>query len=84
MEPAVTSGGERKVPLFGARNIAHQQADELDINRPIEDVDYRATNVKAGYVYVISNLGAFGEDMIKIGMTRRLDPMDHIKELSDA
>jgi hypothetical protein len=46
--------------------------------------DYRAANVRAGYVYVISNLGAFGEKMVKVGMTRRLDPLDRVRELSDA
>ena len=50
----------------------------------IEDVDYRAANIRAGYVYVISNIGSFGENMVKIGMTRRLDPLDRIRELSDA
>ena len=35
-------------------------------------------------MYVISNLGSFGERMVKIGMTRRLDPMDRVKELGDA
>ena len=39
---------------------------------------------KAGYVYVISNVGAFGEGVFKIGMTRRLDPRDRVKDLSDA
>jgi hypothetical protein len=48
------------------------------------DVDYRAANVRAGYVYVVWNQGAFGEQMIKGGMTRRLEPMDRVKELSDA
>ncbi|WP_244298474.1 GIY-YIG nuclease family protein [Micromonospora cremea] len=47
-------------------------------------MDYRAANVRAGYVYVISNIGAFGEHMVKIGMTRRLDPLDRVRELSDA
>lgn len=55
-----------------------------DIEKAIEDVDYRAANARAGYVYVISNIGALGERMVKIGMTRRLDPMDRIRELSDA
>ncbi|HFM9310345.1 TPA: GIY-YIG nuclease family protein, partial [Enterococcus faecium] len=41
-------------------------------------------NTRAGYVYVISNIGSFGEDIYKIGMTRRLEPMDRIKELSSA
>ncbi|HXU33573.1 MAG TPA: DUF4041 domain-containing protein [Thermoanaerobaculia bacterium] len=59
--------------------------DQLsDVQRAIEDVDYRAANIRAGYVYVISNIGSFGERMVKVGMTRRLDPMDRIRELSDA
>lgn len=44
----------------------------------------REANARAGYVYVISNIGSFGEDIYKIGMTRRLEPMDRIKELSSA
>lgn len=55
-----------------------------DVDRAIEDVDYRAANIRAGYVYVISNIGSFGEQMVKVGMTRRLDPQDRIRELSDA
>lgn len=47
-------------------------------------IDYRERNAKAGYVYVISNLGAFGEGVYKIGMTRRLDPMERVDELGDA
>lgn len=41
-------------------------------------------NGKAGNVYVISNLGSFGENVFKVGMTRRLEPLDRIKELSSA
>lgn len=41
-------------------------------------------NGKAGNVYVISNIGSFGEDVFKIGMTRRLEPMDRINELGSA
>ena len=55
-----------------------------DIKKSIKDVDYRAANIRAGYVYVISDIGAFGERMVKIGMTRRLEPLDRIRELSDA
>jgi len=43
-----------------------------------------AQKTKAGHIYIISNRGSFGEDVIKIGMTRRLDPNDRIKELGDA
>ena len=55
-----------------------------DTEKAIENVDYRAANRKAGYVYVISNIGAFGENVFKIGMTRRLDPQERVYELSDA
>lgn len=54
------------------------------IDQAFKDVDYRAANQKAGYVYIISNIGAFGEGVYKIGMTRRLDPMERIDELGDA
>lgn len=55
-----------------------------DIDRRIADVDYRAANIRAGYVYVISNIGTLGDNIVKIGMTRRLEPMDRIRELSNA
>lgn len=44
----------------------------------------RAQMTRAGHVYVISNVGSFGDGVFKIGMTRRLDPMDRVKELGDA
>jgi len=44
----------------------------------------RAQLTKSGFVYVISNIGSFGDRVFKIGMTRRLEPMDRIDELSDA
>ncbi|MDR1063638.1 MAG: DUF4041 domain-containing protein [Azoarcus sp.] len=43
-----------------------------------------AQQTKTGHVYVISNIGSFGEDVFKIGMTRRLDPMERVRELGDA
>jgi hypothetical protein len=49
-----------------------------------EDVLYRVQNTRAGYVYIISNIGSFGEDVFKIGMTRRLEPLDRVRELGDA
>ena len=55
-----------------------------DIDKAIKDIDYREANQKAGYVYIISNIGAFGPDVYKIGMTRRLDPQDRVDELGDA
>lgn len=56
----------------------------IEIDKAIKDVDYREANQRAGYVYIISNIGAFGENVFKIGMTRRLDPQDRIDELGDA
>lgn len=65
-----------------AGNDLREQIEKIEA--AIADVDYRQANQRAGYVYVISNIGAFGEQMVKIGMTRRLDPMDRVRELSDA
>lgn len=67
--------------------IEKKNALELEIeetNKAIEDVDYREANKRAGYVYIISNIGAFGENVYKIGMTRRLEPRERIDELGDA
>jgi hypothetical protein len=55
-----------------------------DIDSAIALNDHRAANIRAGYVYVISNRGAFGEHVVKIGLTRRLEPLDRIYELGDA
>lgn len=68
--------------LMKKKDELAQKCDEID--RAIKDVDYREANKRAGYVYVISNIGAFGEGVYKIGMTRRLDPMERIDELGDA
>lgn len=58
---------------------------ELDrLKQESEDVDYRETHQRAGFVYIISNIGAFGENIYKIGMTRRLNPEDRVDELSNA
>lgn len=76
LEALVAKGDEE-----GADRLRSQLGD---IERAIEDVDYRAANIRAGYVYVISNVGAFGDRIVKIGMTRRLEPMDRIRELGDA
>lgn len=54
-----------------------------DVRERKEDI-LNLQNGKAGFVYIISNLGSFGNDVFKIGMTRRLDPQDRIDELSNA
>ncbi len=48
------------------------------------DVYNREQNTRAGYVYVISNIGSFGENIFKIGVTRRFDPTERVDELGDA
>lgn len=55
-----------------------------NIEEEIRKIDYREANQRAGYVYIISNIGSFGENIYKIGMTRRLEPMDRVDELGDA
>lgn len=47
-------------------------------------VEKREQNTRAGYVYVISNIGSFGENVYKIGVTRRLEPQERVDELGDA
>ncbi|MDQ0921532.1 hypothetical protein QF038_000040 [Pseudarthrobacter sp. W1I19] len=54
------------------------------IDEAIAQNDFRAANIRAGYVYVISNRGAFGDDVVKIGLTRRLEPAERVAELSGA
>ncbi|RIJ78410.1 DUF4041 domain-containing protein [Nakamurella silvestris] len=65
-----------------AAAVARAKIAELD--QAIADNDYRVANIRAGYVYVISNVGAFGPNVVKIGMTRRLEPLDRVRELGGA
>jgi hypothetical protein len=55
-----------------------------EIKRNLDSVNARAANIRCGHVYIISNIGAFGERMVKVGLSRRLDPMERIRELSNA
>lgn len=55
-----------------------------DVHQQYERAKSMAQLTKQGHVYVISNIGSFGEDVFKIGMTRRLEPMERVKELSGA
>jgi hypothetical protein len=71
------------------RLAIEQKLDEIrgqysELEKEEKAIDYREQNAKAGYVYIVSNIGAFGENVYKIGMTRRLEPMDRIDELGDA
>lgn len=73
---------EERAPLLA--KLAELEAGRSALDSEEKLIDYREQNAKAGYVYVISNVGAFGEGVYKIGMTRRLEPMDRIDELGDA
>lgn len=73
---------EERAPLLA--KLAEVEASRVELESEEKLIDYREQNAKAGYVYVISNLGAFGEGVYKIGMTRRLEPMDRVDELGDA
>jgi hypothetical protein len=73
------------------------EKDKAKLNSKIEELQQRIAEIeekkraisqamltKTGHVYIISNVGSFGENVYKIGMTRRLEPMDRVKELGDA
>ncbi|WP_321284431.1 DUF4041 domain-containing protein [uncultured Vibrio sp.] len=90
----------RKSDLRKAQKLAQQlhgaKAADMDmkisrLRKEIEQLESKferataqAQITKAGYIYVISNIGSFGERVVKIGMTRRLEPMDRVNELGDA
>lgn len=67
----------------GESDVALEQ-QLRSVDAAIAQNDFRATNIRAGYVYVISNRGAFGQHVMKIGLTRRLKPLERIHELGDA
>jgi len=73
------------------RSLALQGVVDQDLQARLDQVDdaiqhndFRAANIRAGYIYVISNEGAFGPGVVKIGLTRRLEPTERISELSGA
>ena len=73
----------RALSQKGERNPALE--DNLcQLEEAISQNDFRLANIRSGYVYVISNRGAFGDNVVKIGLTRRLVPNDRITELGGA
>lgn len=78
----IENNPERLEFLIEKRDSTKQNLIDLDV--ALKDIDYREANQKAGYVYIASNIGAFGENIYKIGMTRRLNPQDRIDELGGA
>jgi T5orf172 domain. len=74
--------GTELAMLEERRTEIQQQISSIE--EELRQIDYREANQRAGYVYIISNIGSFGKDIYKIGMTRRLDPTDRVDELGDA
>lgn len=64
--------------------IAELEAQLSEAHSKLERTVSQAQLTKSGHVYVVSNIGSFGENVYKVGMTRRLEPLDRVKELSDA
>lgn len=82
---------ERALADALARTQDEHSAEVEELRRRLADAENNANRTmslaqqtKSGHVYVISNIGSFGEEIFKIGMSRRLDPMDRVKELGDA
>lgn len=67
-----------------AQQIKMLEQDLAAAHARAERAQAMAERTKSGYVYIISNIGSFGEGVVKIGLTRRLDPMDRVRELGDA
>ena len=80
-----------EVANASAQERAQLEAKLAELNQKLTEAEAKnqralsmAQQTRSGHVYIISNIGSFGEDVLKIGMTRRLEPDDRIKELGDA
>lgn len=77
-----TASDEMKIEIENKMTEINEKLAEIQKEK--EAVDFREQNAKAGYVYIISNIGSFGEEVFKIGMTRRLEPLERVNELGNA
>lgn len=82
LKEQITSAQSEESAALKAR-IAELEAQLSDVIVKKDDI-IKLQNGKAGYVYIISNLGSFGDDVFKIGMTRRINPQERIDELGSA
>lgn len=82
MKQLESASDSNKEELQAKRNELESVLGNIELS--LKNIDYREANQRAGYVYIISNIGSFGENVYKIGMTRRLDPQERIDELGDA
>ncbi|WBL31763.1 DUF4041 domain-containing protein [Sinirhodobacter sp. HNIBRBA609] len=74
----------RKEAGVDEAKIAELERALAEAHEKAERAKAMAEMTKSGYVYIISNVGSFGEDVVKIGLTRRLEPDDRVRELGDA
>ena len=72
-----------KLDAFNEK-IRMLEKDLAEAHSRVERAQAMAERTRSGYVYIISNVGSFGDDVVKIGLTRRLDPTDRVRELGDA
>lgn len=82
LQEQLVSADDSEIEKLNAR-ILELQAQLAEVAIKKEEI-VNLANGKAGNVYIISNLGSFGEDVFKVGMTRRLNPQDRVNELGDA
>jgi hypothetical protein len=88
---AITSTNEllQKAKTDAERELLKNELTNIQeklegLEKDKQHVRYREEHTRAGYVYIISNIGSFGENIYKIGVTRRLDPYERVDELGDA
>ena len=81
---------EQEVQAASEKDKARLSSKIEELQQRIAEIEERKQAIsqsmltKTGHVYIISNIGSFGDNIYKIGMTRRLEPMDRVKELGDA
>ncbi|NUJ57313.1 DUF4041 domain-containing protein [Cobetia marina] len=87
----ILARAKNELEQASAEERALAEAKVADLEQRLQEAEAAKERTKSlaeqtrrGYVYIISNIGSFGENVYKIGMTRRLDPMDRVKELGDA
>lgn len=83
VQAQVAKANDEQRAQFEAK-LAELQAQLAEAEARNQRALSMAQQTKAGHVYVISNIGSFGDDVVKVGMTRRLEPLDRIRELGDA
>lgn len=81
----------KEIQKAAGKDVEEYEAKIAELTKELEKAHEKTERAKSmaqqtqkGYIYVVSNIGSFGEGVYKIGMTRRLEPMDRVKELGDA